>query len=159
MQRKMAGIEKIEIKGYKSIKELNLPLSSINIFIGANGSGKSNFLSFFDFLKQLYNGNLQEFVALKGIDTFLHKGDAVEISAYLAFSNTNGYSFTLKKGDRGLIFTKEEMWYNHYSEYPSPFNIASLGNESTLRNQTMPRAKYIRAYIDQLAKYHFHDTG
>jgi predicted ATPase len=44
----------IEIKGYKSIKEAKVALKSINILIGANGSGKSNFLSFFEFLNSLY---------------------------------------------------------------------------------------------------------
>ena len=42
-------MDKIEIKGYKSIKDLELPLKSVNILIGANGSGKTNFLSFFEF--------------------------------------------------------------------------------------------------------------
>lgn len=40
-------MESIEIKGYKSIRDLKLKLSPINILIGANGSGKSNLLSFF----------------------------------------------------------------------------------------------------------------
>ncbi len=153
-------MKRIEIKGYKSIRELSISLRSINILIGANGSGKSNFLLFFDFLKQIYNRNLQEFVALKGIDTFLYKGDKVtdEISTYLSFKGTNGYSFTLKKGDTGLIFTKEGMWYDN-PHYENPIDIASFGNESTLRYQTAPRANYIRDYINQLAKYHFHDTG
>lgn len=153
-------MKRIEIKGYKSIRELNISLRSINIFIGANGSGKSNFLSFFDFLKQIYNRNLQEFVALKGIDTFLHKGDKItdEISTFLSFEGTNGYSFTLKKGDAGLIFTKEGMWYSN-PYYPNPMDIASFGNESSLRYQNAPRAKYIIDYLNQLAKYHFHDTG
>ena len=153
-------MEKIEIKGYKSIKELTLPLRSINIFIGANGSGKSNFLSFFDFLKQIYNQNLQEYVALKGIETFLHKGskETDEISAHLYFPS-NGYSFTLKKGDTGFIFRKEGMWYSGPSPANNPINIASFGYESDLRLNTIPRAIYIKKYLNQLAKYHFHDTG
>jgi predicted ATPase len=154
-------MQKIDIYGYKSIKELSLILQPINILIGANGSGKSNFLSFFDFLKQAYNRNLQEFVALKGIDTFFHKGDKVtdEISTRLYFPNTNGYSFTLKKGDAGFIFTKEGMWYGNNPFVNNPVDVASFGPESVLRFQTIPRAEYIRKYLNQLAKYHFHDTG
>lgn len=154
-------MRQIEIKGYKSIKKLKLPLHSINIFIGANGSGKSNFLSFFDFLKQIFNRNLQEFVALKGIDTFLHKGEKItnEITTHISFKGTNGYSFTIKKGDTGFIFTKEGMWYGNNPYYANPVDIASFGNESVLRFQGMPRAIYIRDYLNQLAKYHFHDTG
>ncbi len=46
-------MESIEIKGYKSIRDLKLKLSPVNILIGANGSGKSNLLSFFELLKNL----------------------------------------------------------------------------------------------------------
>ncbi|MCB0376589.1 MAG: AAA family ATPase, partial [Sinomicrobium sp.] len=45
-------IENIEIRNYKSIRELNLLLRPINILIGANGVGKSNFISFFELLKE-----------------------------------------------------------------------------------------------------------
>ena len=58
----------IEISGYKSIKNTRIDLAPINILIGANGSGKSNFISFFDFLNRLYNRKLNEYVALKGGD-------------------------------------------------------------------------------------------
>jgi len=154
-------MKRIQIKGYKSIKEIDLPLHAINIFIGANGSGKSNLLSFFDFLKQIYKNNLREFVALKGIDTFLHKGDkeTFEISTQLFFKGTNGYSFNLKKGDTGFIFTKEGLWYGKNTDLNNPIDIASFSNESNLRNQTIPRANFIRVYLNNLVKYHFHDTG
>ncbi|MBN2166320.1 MAG: AAA family ATPase [Marinilabiliaceae bacterium] len=51
----------IEISGYKSIHNESIDLKPINLLIGANGSGKSNFISFFDFLNKLYNRNLNEF--------------------------------------------------------------------------------------------------
>lgn len=154
-------MDKIDIKGYKSIKELSLELSPINLLIGSNGSGKSNLLSFFDFLKQIYNRNLQEFVALKGIDTFLHKGHEVteEISSKLYFHNTNAYSFTIKRGEPSFIFTKEGMWYGRNPYYNNPIDIASFSPESMLRFNTTPRSNYIRGYFHKLAKYHFHDTG
>ena len=43
-------ISKIYINGFKSIRELDLELSNVNILIGANGSGKSNFIQFFKLL-------------------------------------------------------------------------------------------------------------
>lgn len=106
-------MERIKIEEYKSIKDIDLKLGPINIFIGANGSGKSNFLSFFEFLKNIYNQNLQEYIALRGgIEKFLHKGEKVtqNISARL-WLNLNGYSFTLTKGQEEFIFTKEGLWY------------------------------------------------
>lgn len=153
-------MEKIKITGYKSIKELELNLRPINIFIGANGSGKSNFLSFFEFLQNIYNRNLQEYVALRSIEKILHKGDKVtgEISARLWF-DLNGYSFTLKKGEESFIFTEEGLWYQNNPYVPNPVEIASLSTESNLRYNDKPRADFIRGYLNALKKYHFHDTG
>ena len=37
----------LEIEGYKSIKSCKLELGALNILIGANGAGKTNFISFF----------------------------------------------------------------------------------------------------------------
>jgi AAA15 family ATPase/GTPase len=37
-------IDRIEIHAFKSIQEANLELGAFNVFIGANGSGKSNIL-------------------------------------------------------------------------------------------------------------------
>ncbi len=154
-------MEQINIKGYKSIKEVNLILRPINILIGANGSGKSNFLSFFEFLKNVYQRNLQEYVALRGgVEKFLHKGEknTEEISTKLSFKNTNGYSFTLRKGEDRFIFLKEGLWYDN-PYYTNPMDIASLGPESTLKSASVKRADYIRKYLNSLEKYHFHDTG
>lgn len=154
-------MNRLIIKGYKSIKELDIKLRGINILIGSNGSGKSNLLSFFDLLKQINNRNLREYVSLKGVDTFLHKGSKVteEIYTHLYFPGTNGYSFELKKGDTGLIFTKEGMWYGNNPYVTNPIDIASFDNESRLKFQGKPRATYIRNYLSELTKYHFHDTG
>lgn len=65
----------LEIKGYKSIKSTRIDFAPINILIGANGSGKSNFISFFDFLNRVYNKKINDYIALNGGDNkFLHKG-------------------------------------------------------------------------------------
>ena len=64
----------IEIKGYKSIRDMKLTLRPINILIGANGSGKTNFLSFFEFLRNIYSRNLRGYVAERGMEKLLHKG-------------------------------------------------------------------------------------
>jgi AAA15 family ATPase/GTPase len=37
-------IEHIEIEGFKSLEKVSLDLGPLNIFVGTNASGKSNFL-------------------------------------------------------------------------------------------------------------------
>lgn len=154
-------MDKIEIKGYKSIKDLSLELRQINLLIGANGSGKSNFLSFFDFLQNVCRQNLRGHVALQGgVDKFLFNGRKMtdEISCHLFFEK-NGYSFTLKVGDGGFVFTKEGLWYDNNPYVTNPQDISNYGQESLLKNATVARARYIRDYLDALEKYHFHDTS
>lgn len=46
-------IEQVLIRNYKSIKNLRLPLHRLNVLIGSNGAGKSNFISFFELTKAL----------------------------------------------------------------------------------------------------------
>jgi predicted ATPase len=153
-------MDKIEIKGYKSIKDMELPLRSVNILIGANGSGKTNFLSFFEFLKNIYVQNLRGFVAERGAEKLLHKGPKVTetISAKLSFGK-NKYSFAIKSSEAGFVFTEEGLWYSGNPYVSNPIDISTMSYESNLRNSTVARAKYIRDYLGGLVKYHFHDTS
>jgi predicted ATPase len=51
MQNTSKKLSSISIKGFKSIKSIeNLEVRSINILIGANGVGKSNFIDVFDLI-------------------------------------------------------------------------------------------------------------
>lgn len=150
-------MDKIEIKGYKSFKELKLDLLPINILIGANGSGKSNFLSFFEFLNRLYEQKLTEYVALNGgMDKYFFQGskttDAIE--ATICFKNIS-YSFELKEGDNRFVFSKEKLGY--HSSYS---DIASFSNEACIKSYSgLSRGGYIQKYLSEIKKYHFHDTG
>lgn len=40
----MTVVRQVEIENFKSIRKLSLPLGRVNVFIGANGAGKSNIL-------------------------------------------------------------------------------------------------------------------
>lgn len=59
-------IEQVLIKNYKSIKELSLPLGRLNVLIGSNGIGKSNFISFFELTKALYEQYFGSYTLSKG---------------------------------------------------------------------------------------------
>ena len=57
----MATLKKIEIAGYKSIEHAEIELGHINVLIGANGAGKSNLLSLFEFLGEVRQNRLPNF--------------------------------------------------------------------------------------------------
>lgn len=148
----------IEINGYKSIKSAFITLAPINILIGANGSGKSNFISFFDFLNRLCNRKLNEYIALKGGDNkILHKGkkQTDTISFKMEFDHgKNGYSSQLKSGNDGFVFLTENLIYNG-----DPKNINRNGSEASIKTTDNFRAKYVIKYLNGFRKYHFHDTS
>lgn len=149
----------IEISGYKSIKSERIELTPINILIGANGSGKSNFISFFDFLNRLYNRNLNDYIALTGGENkILHKGQKITdvISFKVEFENGNiGYSANLKLGSDGLIFTDERLL--HQSDRGT--DISRSDREARIKTTDNYRAKYVIRYLERFRKYHFHDTS
>jgi predicted ATPase len=69
-------LNSISIQGYKSIRDLPpFELRNINVLIGSNGAGKSNFVSFFRMLRELFEQRLQTFLAQEGgADTCLYLG-------------------------------------------------------------------------------------
>ena len=46
-------IDFIQVEGYRSIKSQRVKLLPMNVLLGANGVGKSNFLSVFTFFRML----------------------------------------------------------------------------------------------------------
>jgi len=149
----------IEISGYKSIKKERIELSPINLFIGANGSGKSNFISFFTFLNRLYNKNLNEYIELTGgANKILHKGikKTDEISFKVEFDNgKNGYAAELTAGADGFVFTDERLIYRS----DKGNSICRYSKEAFIKDTDNFRAKYVIKYLNGFRKYHFHDTS
>ena len=72
----MSQVRKMSITGYKSIKKLvDFELRDLNVLIGANGAGKSNFISIFKMLNEMYEQQLQIYVQKQGgPDALLHFG-------------------------------------------------------------------------------------
>lgn len=78
MVKEKRPLERITLSGYKSIRDLKeFPLSrGLNVLIGANGSGKTNFIRFFELLGHMMDPNkgLQNYVATHGrADAFLFR--------------------------------------------------------------------------------------
>lgn len=149
----------IEIEGYKSIKKIRVDFNPINILIGSNGSGKSNFISFYDFINRLYNKKLNDYIALSGGENkILHKGVKTtnKIHFKTEFDNgNNGYSVTIQAGSEGFVFTDERLIYNS----DRGTDISSSSSEALIKNVDNYRAKYVIQYLNGFRKYHFHDTS
>lgn len=63
----MTKLKSIRVAGWKSIKDSGeIELNQLNVFIGANGCGKSNLVSFFKLLNEMIAGRLQEYIVTSG---------------------------------------------------------------------------------------------
>ena len=157
-------MDAITIRGYKSIRDATVELRPINILIGANGAGKSNFLSFFDFLNNLYQQKLKEYVALSGgADKMLFQGSKVTtaISLYLSLIGQSTYSFTIKPGESSFVFTQEELNFSSYTWQSPWFSTEANVKNADFEHSEQTEQAYHRAvsYLQFIRKYHFHDTG
>jgi predicted ATPase len=161
----MIKLEQIQLKGFKSIRDIDLELRHLNILIGANGAGKSNFIHFFRLMNKLVQQDLQFFVAQQGgIDCFLHFGrqvtDAIEI---VLLFKSNHYVCRLVPDQTGQLIFKEEYceWLTDLMDEPNRFKkqaLASGGDkESGLSKKSI--ANQITDYLSDWQIYHFHDTS
>ena len=89
-------LQEISLSGYKSIRELKgfEMHPGLNVLIGANGSGKTNFIRFFELLGNMFDPNkgLQNYVSSRGrADAFLFQGmkKTPELTANLKFGRNN----------------------------------------------------------------------
>lgn len=77
---------------------MQLELKPLNVLIGANGSGKSNFISFFKMLNYAMSGYLQGYIGESGgADSLLHYGSRYtpEITSTLHFDTRQEKTLTI----------------------------------------------------------------
>lgn len=164
-------LRRVNLKGFKSIKEMDLELRAMNILIGANGAGKSNLVSFFKMLNEMMAGRLQQYIGTSGrAQTLLHFGPKVtmQMGGRLEFEFNNGsldiYALRLSyaAGDT-LVFADESL-----SSLPTgstSLQVLSLGSghwETGIDEKAGEGnkiAKEIRSILNRCRVYHFHDTS
>ena len=163
-------IENVIIKNFKSIRDLELPLTNLNVLIGSNGVGKSNFISFFEMAKAIFEQRFGSYTLEKGgIDNLLYRGRKIskEIYGLMDFKNTNAFFFTLKpaQSNKGYIdntgdfFNKRgESTKDYLGQWHRTFWDSAV-EESNLMGKMYGRAYYLNSYLRSFTVYHFHDTS
>lgn len=160
----MSAVRSLTISGYKSIRKLeNFPLTNLNVLIGANGAGKSNFIGIFKLLNEMYEQQLQLFVQKQGgPNSLLHFGRGTTDKLHAEFYfDSNGYKFDLiPTNDNRLIFEKEISWYGG-ERYPGsyPATLGTGHDESRLKDAKDSYSPYVRESVRNWRVCHFHDTS
>lgn len=156
-------ISHIKISGYKSIKgPITIEFKKLNVLIGSNGSGKSNFISIFKLLQNVLNQNLALFANQTGVNAMFYMGrkitEEIEVEVYFG---SNSYGFVLVPTDDNRVIFKKE-YFGYYGSFPNESNVNRGHSEAMWRSGT---GNKISAYVIPILEgqnwrvYHFHDTG
>ncbi len=167
----MHNLTKISIEGFKSIREEELELGPINVLIGANAAGKSNFISAFKMLNFISTDNLQLWVARNGFaNSILYYGSKRMQHIKMCFTFTSDgtgddYEFHLSQAEPDtLVFVKENLEYwDGKSKKPKVVRLEVPGKETKLNDAADKRkqkeARIFRNILRGLQVFQFHDTS
>jgi len=164
----MTTLKSIRIAGYKSIQLAQVDLEPLTVLIGANGSGKSNLLSFFRMLEEMVAGRLQSYVGASGgagrlmyyggrVSPFLDaeltlKTDAAEIT----------YSLRLRRAEPDALVFDGESIERPVNGEDNEVGLGSGHRESRLAESAEggnEAAAIVVEFLRQSRVFHFHDTS
>jgi predicted ATPase len=165
-------IDQITLRGFKSIERLeDFELRKLNVLIGANGAGKSNFVDFFRMLRTFADESFQQFVIDSGGgDGFLFLGPKVtsNISSKIEFGS-NAYEFTLKPTAGGTLQIADEKVEDSTKGGRQFGQIGTGRLESALKQRRDDKSSSFPGYpgvthhvyesVSSWTVYHFHDTS
>ena len=177
----MTALSAITIKGFRSIGSVeNLAIRPINVLIGANGSGKSNFLGVFKLLQAIRAGRLQDYVARAGgADRILHFGAKVteNLTIRVAFGEGHPqYEITLGIAHDDRMFPSSEGMHSREEGIPYPIHTQlglRMPGERTFEAEISKTRRVppddpwawemavveIQDHLERWRVYHFLDTG
>ncbi len=162
------SLDKLTIKGFKSIRKLeDFNLTNLNVLIGSNGAGKSNFIDFFRLLRAVCKNTIEEFIRNGGgISDFLHNGRKVtkELEFEMIFG-IRGYRFSvIPTVNEQCTISKEARFYEKGSTGwwelgDSPDENSLLVKEAIGNTRVSRYSKPVYDAIMSWKIYHFHDTS
>ena len=164
----MSRVRKLRIQGFRSIRDQELELSALNVFIGGNGAGKSNLVEVFHFIRQIYKQRLQTYTGKAGgASAILHFGPKrtsglfLEIGFELARGKTADYAIKLLPTDEDrFVFETESLGVKPGVAGRELNPEGWLGHKEALISRSdLPLARQVMEALAGFRLYHFHDTG
>lgn len=171
MDKDIYKLCRVEIKGYKSIPfetPLELTFGDVTVLLGANGSGKSNIISFFKMLGYMMSGSFQMFVEQAGTSRRLlcyGSKKTPAISAELRFENSSSfdiYRFCLANAvPERLIISSEEVEWGRKNQSADTRHLPLVSDfrESGLITAKDAVSRTIRKILSGCKVYQFHDSS
>ena len=147
-------LKSIEVEGYASIRSARVELGRLNVLIGANGAGKSNFVRVFELLGRLVEQDLSFFVGLNGGASALLTSGADRLRIVLDAAPPRYEVELVPASNDELIFKVERLSGSGHVELPRG------GRETGLhQGSSVPSVKRMIAQLGGCRVFHFHGTS
>lgn len=170
-------LTRLEVRGFRSLREVRLDLGELNVLIGPNGAGKSNLLAVLRMIALMRTGSLRRYVGEQGgASSLLHYGPSFtrELNLRLTFDASekakNGYFARLGyAAGNGFTLLDEMVTYQRTDrQRPIEVPLGSGHAESLLAAEEPPAGldeiaqdtlKKTRTFVSRIGYFHFHDTS
>ncbi|MFJ6669593.1 AAA family ATPase [Actinosynnema sp. NPDC091369] len=149
-------LKSIEVEGYASIRSAHVDLARLNVLIGANGAGKSNFIRVFELLGRLVEEDLGFFVGLNGGAAALLNSTADRLRIALDGVSVHYEALLVPASGDELIFARE------FAESEDGRVEMQRGKRETsllVVAEALPSALRMADLMRGCRVYHFHDTS
>lgn len=152
-------LESIEIEGFLSIRSATVRLGALNVLIGANGSGKSNFVRVFEFLGRLADEELGLFVGLNGgASGLLHNGGNDRIRLIISTQSARYDAEFEPAANDELIFEHESFGYRDETSVMAV--VAGGRRETAMATKGSGRiGRELRGLLQGCRVFHFQDVS
>lgn len=172
-----APLASLQVRGFRSIADLTLPLSSpVTLLVGANGSGKSNLIAAFELLGRIVDHSFQEeLLRSGGLAAQLHRSPTGEDATSLEITMwgepgtdwrgeriRNGYSVTVTAGHEDSALLAERTFTHKADLYPTPYeNRLGTSRESRLKEAAEEHQanRYVLDVLAGCRVFHFDDAS
>lgn len=130
-------IKQITLKNFKTFNEQKIDLGSLNVLIGANASGKSNFLQIFKFLRDITHYGLNNAISLQGgikyfKNTNLASQESFSLKIVIESKHCLTYEFALEfdAQETGFKIARDKLTYApSHQDRVGEFMVAYLNDE------------------------------
>lgn len=156
------SLESIVVEGFTSIRSATVQLRDLNVLVGANGAGKSNFIRALEMLGRIVDGELGLFTGLSGGANALLNGDAGSSgSIHLEVrSGAGNYSAVLVPAAGDKLIFRDESILPHGDT--AAWGLGGGHRESQLADSGTLISSFTELLENVLRGcrvYHFHDTS
>jgi predicted ATPase len=157
-------LDSLRIEGFLSIRSTKVELGDLNVLVGANGAGKSNFIAALELLGRLTEQELGLYVGLRGgASSLLHAGGKNQVLNLELVFGPNLYEVVLiPSANDGLIFSQERVFrdgpHREDSRLGRGHRETGLHDEFEQRGQGSAAAEMLDL-LGGCRVFHFHDTS